>query len=66
MAGYMSVPRSMKRMHTTPRGSGMDSTINSRNGVISGMLEVSVYAMDFFRLSKIRRPGEREGQHDKQ
>lgn len=30
--------------------------INIKNGVISGILLVSVYAIDFFKLSKIRRP----------
>ena len=52
----MSVPRSMQRMVTVPRGSGMLAMMNSRKGVISGMLLVRVYAMDFFKLSKIRRP----------
>lgn len=33
--------------------------MNSRKGVISGMLLVRVYAIDFFKLSKIRRPVER-------
>ena len=61
MAGYMSVPRSMNRMQTTPRGRGMDRTMNNRNGVISGMLEVRVYAIDFFRLSKMSRPGQEVG-----
>lgn len=55
----MSVPRSMHRMVTVPRGRGMLAMMNSRKGVISGMLLVRVYAMDFFRLSKIRRPVER-------
>ena len=31
-------------------------TMNMRKGEISGMLDVSVYAMDFFKLSKMRRP----------
>lgn len=52
----MSVPRSMQRMVTVPRGSGTLAMMKSRKGVISGMLLVSVYAIDFFRLSKIRRP----------
>lgn len=56
MAGTMSVPRSMQRMVMVPRGRGMSARMNSRKGEISGMLEVRVYAMDFFRLSKIRRP----------
>lgn len=54
----MSVPRSMQRMVMVPRGKGMLKMMNSRKGVISGMLLVKVYAMDFFRLSKMRRPGE--------
>lgn len=52
----MSVPRSMQRIVMVPRGSGMLTKMKNRKGVISGMLLVSVYAMDFFRLSKIRRP----------
>lgn len=56
----MSVPRSMQRMVMVPKGSGMLAMMKSRKGVISGMLLVKVYAMDFFRLSKIRRPGGRE------
>lgn len=55
----ISVPRSMQRMVTVPRGSGMLAMMNSRKGVISGMLLVRVYAMDFFKLSKIRRPVEK-------
>lgn len=52
----MSVPRSMQRMVTVPRGRGMSQRMNARKGEISGMFEVRVYAMDFFRLSKINRP----------
>lgn len=52
----MSVPRSMQRMVTVPRGRGTLARMKSRKGEISGMLLVSVYAMDFFRLSKMRRP----------
>lgn len=52
----MSVPKSIQRMVTVPRGRGMDKMINMRNGLISGILLVSVYAIDFFKLSKIRRP----------
>lgn len=55
----ISVPRSMQRMVTVPRGRGILAMMNSRKGVISGMLLVRVYAMDFFKLSKIRRPAER-------
>jgi len=39
-----------------PSGRGMSATMNKRKGVISGMLLVKVYAMDFFRLSNISRP----------
>lgn len=52
----MSVPRSMQRMVTVPRGRGTLAMMKRRKGEISGMLLVSVYAMDFFRLSKMRRP----------
>lgn len=52
----MSVPRSMQRIVTVPRGSGTLAIMKSRKGEISGMLLVSVYAMDFFKLSKMRRP----------
>lgn len=38
----MSVPRSMQRMVMVPRGSGMLAMMNSRKGVISGMLLVRV------------------------
>lgn len=55
----MSVPKSIQRMVTVPRGRGMDKMINMRNGLISGILLVSVYAIDFFKLSKIRRPEEK-------
>lgn len=54
----MSVPRSMQRMVTVPRGRGTLARMKRRKGEISGMLLVSVYAMDFFRLSKMRRPAE--------
>lgn len=56
MAGKMSVPRSMKRIVTVPNISGMPMTMYRRNGISSGMLLAKVYAMDFFRLSNIRRP----------
>lgn len=52
----MSVPRSMQRIVTVPSGKGMSQRINARKGEISGMLEVKVQAIDFFKLSKIRRP----------
>lgn len=50
----------MQRIVITPRGRGMLARMKRRKGVISGMLEVSVYAMDFFRLSNIRRPARKE------
>mmetsp|Transcript_105942 Transcript_105942/g.257362 ORF Transcript_105942/g.257362 Transcript_105942/m.257362 type:complete len:248 (-) Transcript_105942:2817-3560(-) len=56
MAGTISVPRSMQRMRTVDSGSGIPTVMKLRNGDISGMLDERVYAIDFFRLSKIRRP----------
>jgi len=56
MAGTRSVPRSIHRMVIVPSGSGTSARMNTRNGEISGMLLVRVYAIDFLRLSKIRRP----------
>lgn len=38
----MSVPKSMQRMVTVPRGRGMFAMMKIRNGVISGMLLVKV------------------------
>lgn len=38
----MSVPRSMQRIVTVPRGSGMSQRMKARKGEISGMLEVRV------------------------
>ena len=58
----MSVPKSIHKMVTVPRGCGMPKMMNMRKGVISGMLLVSVYAMDFFKLSKIRRPATQQGE----
>lgn len=52
----MSVPRSMQRMVTVPSGRGTLAMMKRRKGEISGMLLVNVYAMDFFKLSKMRRP----------
>lgn len=46
----------MHRMVTVPSGSGMSHRMNMRKGEISGMFDVRVYAIDFFRLSKMRRP----------
>lgn len=56
IAGTMSVPKSMHKMVMVPRGRGMSNRMKNKKGEISGMLEVSVYAMDFFKLSKINRP----------
>ena len=42
LALTMSVPRSMQRMVMVPRGRGMPRMMNSRKGVISGMLLVRV------------------------
>ena len=58
MAGTRSVPRSMQRMVMVPRGRGMSARMKRRKGEISGMLDVRVYAIDFLRLSNIRRPGD--------
>jgi len=56
MAGKRSVPRSIQRMVMVPSGRGTSARMKTRNGEISGMLLVSVYAIDFLRLSKISRP----------
>ena len=40
---HMSVPRSMARIMTVDRGSGIPTMMKSKNGEISGMFEVSVY-----------------------
>lgn len=47
-----------------PRGRGTDANINKRKGVISGILDVKVYAIDFFKLSKINLPKERRYSKD--
>ena len=52
----MSVPKSMQRIVIVPRGSGTSSIMKNKNGDISGMLEVRVYAIDFFKLSNMMRP----------
>jgi hypothetical protein len=52
----ISVPRSMHKMVTEPRASGMSNKMKRRKGDTSGILEVNVYAIDFFKLSKINRP----------
>lgn len=56
MAGIMSVPRSIAKMRKVVNGSGIANTMNAKNGVISGILLCIVYVIDFFRLSKIKRP----------
>jgi len=56
MAGTMSVPKSMQRINTVERGRGVYKMMKKMNGAISGMLEESVYAIDFLRLSKISLP----------
>ena len=55
-----SVPRSMQRIVIVPRGRGMLATMKRRKGVNSGIFDVRVYAMDFFRLSNISLPRERK------
>ena len=52
----MSVPKSIQRIVIVPRGSGMSNKMKNKKGEISGIFEVRVYAMDFFKLSKIKRP----------
>lgn len=39
-----------------PRGNGMLRSTNAKNGNISGTFDARVYAIDFFKLSKILRP----------
>lgn len=46
----------MQRICTVPKGNGIPNTTKHKKGAISGIFEVRVYAMDFFRLSNIRRP----------
>lgn len=52
----MSVPKSIHKIVTVPNGRGMSNKMNAKNGEISGMFDVNVYAIDFFKLSKIKRP----------
>lgn len=52
----ISVPKSMHKMVTVPNGNGISHKMKAKNGEISGMFDVSVYAIDFFKLSKIKRP----------
>ena len=56
MAGICSVKRSMVRMMRPGRPSGMVSAMLRKTGSSSGHRCASVYAMDFFRLSKSTRP----------
>ena len=56
MAGTKSVPKSIHKIVIVPRGRGILNRMNIKNGEISGMLLVNVYAIDFFKLSKIKRP----------
>lgn len=56
IAGIISVPKSMQRISTVVNGSGNWKRMKAMKGIISGMLEVRVYAIDFLRLSKIKRP----------
>lgn len=56
IAGTISVPRSMHKINTVVSGNGTEKIMKKMNGQISGMFEVSVYAIDFFKLSKISLP----------
>mmetsp|Transcript_12871 Transcript_12871/g.22076 ORF Transcript_12871/g.22076 Transcript_12871/m.22076 type:complete len:234 (-) Transcript_12871:171-872(-) len=56
MAGIMSVPKSMHKINVVDTAAGMPKITKIKNGVDSGMLDEIVYAIDFLRLSKIRRP----------
>lgn len=38
----MSVPKSIHKIVTVPKGNGMSSKMNAKNGEISGMLDVNV------------------------
>ena len=42
IAGTMSVPKSIHRMVTVPRGRGTSARMKRRKGEISGMFEVNV------------------------
>lgn len=52
----MSVPKSMHKIVTVPNGKGISHKMKAKKGEISGIFDVSVYAIDFFKLSKIKRP----------
>jgi len=56
MAGSKSVPRSTKRIVIAPIGSGIAARMYIIIAAISATLLVSVYAINFFRLSYISRP----------
>lgn len=43
-----SVPKSMQRMVTVPKGKGMSARMKAKNGEISGMLEVRVWERGVF------------------
>ena len=42
IAGTMSVPKSIAKINTVLRGIGVRNTIQHKNGLISGILEVNV------------------------
>ena len=42
IAGTMSVPRSIAKIKTVDNGMGVRNTIQHKNGLISGILEVNV------------------------
>lgn len=55
IVGIMLVFKLIYKIVMVSRGRGMFSRMKNKNGEISGMLEVSVYVMDFFKLLKIKR-----------
>ena len=56
MAGIISVPKSMQRMRTALNANGILAITKSTKGASSALLDDNVYAIDFFKLSKIIRP----------
>jgi len=56
MAGTISVPRSIHRIRTVDSGRGTWKRMKKMNGKISGIFDERVYAIDFFKLSKISLP----------
>ena len=46
----------MRRIVTVPNGRGTSAATKHKKGVISGMFDVNVYIIDFFKLSKINLP----------